>query len=79
MKQNTAAASISGDLPALAAAFDKIATMAPPGYPNWVSIAKDGAAAARAGSLDAAKAACTGCHLQYRVKYRNELRMRPVL
>jgi cytochrome c553 len=78
MKENTAAASTSGDLQALATAFDAIATMAPSGYTNWASIAKDGAAAARAGSLDAARAACTGCHNQYKAKYKAELRMRPV-
>jgi hypothetical protein len=78
MKDNTAAASTSGDLAALAKALDKIATIAPPGYTNWASIANDGAAAARAGSLDAARAACTGCHNQYKAKYKAELRTRPV-
>ncbi len=78
MKENTATASAAGDLPALAAALDKIAAMAPPGYSNWSSISKDGANAARAGSLDAAKASCTACHNQYRNKYKAELRTRPV-
>jgi hypothetical protein len=78
MKDNTAAASTAGDLPALATALDKIATMAPAGYANWASIAKDGAAAARSGNLDAAKASCTGCHNQYRAKYKAELRMRAI-
>jgi hypothetical protein len=51
--------------------------MAPPeGYTNWVSISKDGATAARAGNLDAARAACTGCHTQYKKKYKSELRAR---
>lgn len=48
------------------------------GYPNWVSISKDGAKAARAGDLDAAKAACRGCHEQYKKKYKVELRQRPI-
>jgi hypothetical protein len=78
MKDHTSAASTSGDLGAMADAFDTIATMAPPGYTNWASISKDGAAAARAGSVDAARAACTECHKQYRAKYKTELRARPV-
>jgi hypothetical protein len=78
MKDNTTAASTAGDLPALATALDAIVGMAPPGYPNWVSISKDGAAAARAGNLEATKAACTGCHKQYRAKYKAEHRARPI-
>jgi hypothetical protein len=78
MKANCSAAARSGDLPTMAAAFDKIAPMAPPGYATWKSIAIDGASAARAGDLQAARAACTGCHEQWRAKYKNELSLRPV-
>ena len=78
MKDNTSAASQAGDLPALATALDKIVGMAPPGYTNWASISKDGAAAARAGNLDGAKASCTECHKQYKNKYKTELRTRPL-
>jgi hypothetical protein len=66
------------DLPALADALDKMIPMAPPGYTNWVSIAKDGAAAARAGNMNAVKGSCRGCHDQYRTKYRTEMRSRPL-
>jgi hypothetical protein len=48
------------------------------GYANWVSIARDGANAARAAELDAVKAACRGCHEQYKKKYRKEMRLRPL-
>lgn len=78
MKANTAIASASGDLPALAVALDKIAKMTPPGYANWASISKDGATAARAENLDGARASCTGCHKQYRDKYKAEIRTRAV-
>jgi hypothetical protein len=78
MKANTSNAVVNDDLPALATALDKIVKLAPPGYTNWASIAKDGAAAARSGDLDAAKASCTSCHNQYRAKYKAELRMRPI-
>ena len=78
MKANTGAAIVRKDLPALASALDTLATFAPDGYPYWVSIAKDGAAAARAEKLDAVKAACRGCHESYRKKYKAEDRTRPI-
>ncbi|HWL85910.1 MAG TPA: hypothetical protein VNO21_08915 [Polyangiaceae bacterium] len=80
MKANTAPAVASGDLPALAIAFDKLVGFAPKDkeFANWPSIARDGAAAARAGKLDGAKAACRSCHAQYRPKYRLEMRSRPL-
>jgi hypothetical protein len=78
MKANTAPAMSAQDFGALATALDRIATFAPPGYPNWPSISKDGAAAARAQNLDAVKASCRGCHNQYKDKYKKELRSRPI-
>jgi hypothetical protein len=68
----------ANDLPALGAALDKIVTFAPPGYPNWASIAKDGAAAAKSGDMTAAKAACRSCHEQYKGKYKAEIRGRKI-
>jgi hypothetical protein len=78
MKGNTALALSSNDMTALAADFEKVGKMAPPGYTNWASISKDGAAAAKAGTVDAAKAACRGCHDQYKAKYKAEMRARPL-
>jgi hypothetical protein len=78
MKANTNPAIASNDLPALAAALDKTATMAPLGYSNWASIAKDGAKAAKAGDMTAAKASCRSCHDQYKTKYKAELRGRKI-
>jgi hypothetical protein len=82
MKEHAAPAILHGDIYALAEAFDTIATFAPkvppPAYANWVSIAKDGAAAARAASLEGAKGACRGCHSQYRNAYKAEMRARPL-
>jgi hypothetical protein len=69
---------MAGDLPNIAGALDKVGKLAPPGYSNWASIAKDGADAARAGNLAAAKRACGSCHDQYKAKYRTELRTRPI-
>jgi cytochrome c556 len=68
----------ASDFEALATALDKTATFAPAGYTNWVSISKDGAKAARANDLAAVKASCRSCHDQYKTKYKNELRARPI-
>ncbi len=78
-KAGPAAGHADADPATLAAVLDQIATFAPPGYPNWASIARDGAAAARAGQGDAAKASCRGCHTQYKARYKTELRGRPLL
>ena len=78
MKANTAPAIAAMDFDGLATAYDKIATFAPPGYTNWASIAKDGAAAARSASESGVKGGCRGCHEQYKEKYKKELRSRPI-
>ncbi len=66
------------DFAALATALDTVAAFAPPGYQYWASIARDGAEAARAQSLDAVRAACRGCHRQHRANYKREMRDRPL-
>jgi len=78
MKANTSAAMSAQDFDALAVALDKVVGFAPAGYGNWRSIAKDGANAARAQSLDGVKASCRGCHNQYKDKYKKEMRDRPI-
>lgn len=78
MRKEANPPSRAGDLPALAAAFDKMVGMAPAGYANWASISKDGASAARAGDLRAAQRACSSCHDQYKRKYKDEMRSHPL-
>jgi hypothetical protein len=78
MKANTSPAINAEDFEGLAVALDKTAGFAPPGYTNWASIARDGADAARAQSLDAVKASCRSCHTQYRDRYKREMRDRPL-
>ncbi len=78
MKTHATPPTMTNDLPALAAALDEMAAFAPPGYANWASISKDGAAAARSGDLGAAKAACRSCHDQYKQKYKSEMRARKI-
>ena len=78
MKSNAAGALASEDLAAVAASFAKIAALAPPGFGSWASIAAEGAAAAKGGNLQGARAACSSCHTQYRGKYKSENRARPL-
>ena len=78
MKANTNPAIAANDLPSLATALDKTVAFAPAGYTNWVSISKDGAKAARAGDMTAAKASCRGCHDLYKQKYKTEMRARKI-
>jgi hypothetical protein len=85
MKANSAPAVMAQDLDALAAAFDRIATFAPMAdggkgiYENWVSIANDGADAARSASMVGVKGACRGCHQQYKEPYKAAMRARALL
>ena len=78
MKKNVSGPSLAQDFPKVATGFADIAKLAPPGYANWVSISKDGEKAAKDGRADAVKAACNGCHRQYKDKYKAELRTRPI-
>lgn len=78
MKANANPPATANDMPALAIALEKMVAFAPPGYTNWASIAKDGAAAAKSGDTAAAKASCRSCHDQYKAKYKAELRARKI-
>lgn len=48
------------------------------GATGWSKIAKDGAAAAKAGNFEAVQQSCKSCHKAWRSKYKKEHRMRPV-
>jgi hypothetical protein len=78
MQNNAAPAMRAGNLETLAQVLDRISTFAPPSpaYPNWISIAKDGAASARAASMEGVKASCRGCHDQYKNLYKAQMRAR---
>lgn len=78
MKANMAVGVNHGDFHGLAVGLEKLATFAPPGYPFWASISRDGADAARSQDIDAVRGACRGCHSQYRDQYKRELRARPI-
>lgn len=78
MKANTSRAMNAQDFGGLSAALEQVVTFAPPDYVNWASIARDGASAARDENLEAVRAACRGCHSQYKDKYKKEMRDRPL-
>lgn len=80
MKVNAGPPAKTGDIELLAEAFDAIARLAPhaSAYPNWASIARDGANVARRGRVDAARVACVSCHEQYRARFRRDLREMPL-
>jgi hypothetical protein len=86
MKLNAKVMVAFGDTTSLAEVMDRIADFAPTNttedgglvYANWVSIAHDGASASRVGNLNAARAACRGCHREYRMPYHERLRGRPL-
>ena len=58
------------DFDTLKKSFDVVGSK-PPGaaYPNWATLSKQGSAAAAAQDLSAVKAACKGCHDQYKQNY----------
>ena len=71
------------DFAALEKGLTKVATLVPDpkwneGDKGWATIAKAGAAAAKAKDMDALKASCKSCHKAWRKKYKAEFRMRPV-
>jgi len=71
------------DLAAVGVSLEKVAAMVPDpkwndGATGWAKIAKDGAAAAKAGKADEVKAACKSCHKAWRNQYKKNFRTRPV-
>ena len=86
MKRNATTMLEFGDISTIGIVFDQIATLGPTDtiddgglvYANWKSISHDGANASRMGNLNAAKAACRGCHTQYRAQYHANMRARDI-
>ncbi|HRI66703.1 MAG TPA: hypothetical protein PK156_20800 [Polyangium sp.] len=67
----------AGDAEKMAKDLEYIAAKPPPGMGGWSGIAKEGAAKAKAGDIDGAKASCKKCHDQYKDKYKSTMRDRP--
>jgi hypothetical protein len=82
MQDNIGSKMSDGNLDAVAAGLDKVATMSPdPTWTDWAKFSKDGAAAARKGGDDGtqgAKAACKSCHDKYKSDYKTKFRTRAV-
>ena len=85
MRTNMAPPNAAGDMPALAAALDKAAALAPdPSWngkdpkASWDAIARAGAAAARANDAAAVKGCCKDCHDAWKAKYKEKFRTKPV-
>ena len=71
------------DLKKLADSLEKAAGFVPDpawneGANGWSKIAKDAAAAAKAGNFEAVQKACKTCHKAWRSKYKKEYRMREI-
>ncbi|AUX21682.1 uncharacterized protein SOCEGT47_021690 [Sorangium cellulosum] len=77
MKSTMASATSSGDGAKIAQALLYVAGKPPPGMGNWASISRAGAAKAKAGDIDGAKASCKQCHDLYKDKYKKTMRDRP--
>jgi cytochrome c5 len=83
MQDNMGSKMMDGNLDAVAASFDKVATMSPdPSWAaDWSKMSKDGASAARKGGdvgTQGAKAACKACHDKYKNDYKQKFRTKAV-
>jgi hypothetical protein len=61
-----------------AALFEQLATVAPEGFPRWIEFAQNGREATLTEDPEKVKAVCISCHETYEVRYRAELRDRPL-
>ena len=83
MEDNMQPAYDAKDLKKLEAALERAAGFAPDpkwneGADGWSKIAKEGAAAAKAGDFEAVKQTCKSCHKAWRSKYKKEHRTAPI-
>jgi hypothetical protein len=82
MQDNMGSKMMDGNLDAVAASFDKVATMSPdPAWTDWAKLSKDGATAARKGGdvgTQGAKQACKACHDKYKNDYKQKFRTKAV-
>jgi cytochrome c556 len=71
------------DLKKLAESLEKAAAFVPDpkwnsGDKGWAKIAKDGAAAAKAGDFKTVQQTCKSCHKAWRTDYKKQFRNRPI-
>lgn len=82
MENNVQAPMEKGEMAKVAAALEKVASIAPDkkwneGDEGWPAIAKAGVAAAKAGDEKALKKSCKSCHKAFRKEYKAKHRMAP--
>jgi hypothetical protein len=83
MEDNMQPAFEAKDAKKLAELLEKAAGFAPDptwneGDAGWAKTAKDGAAAAKAGNLEAVQQSCKSCHKAWRSRYKKEHRLKPI-
>lgn len=79
MRARVATPLAQDDLVVLAASLERTATLSPDAsWSAWPDLARRGAAAAKRGDLNAARATCKACHDSFREAYRAKYRLRPV-
>lgn len=69
----------ANDAAALAVALDRMAGFSPTPGPEWKTMSKVAAEAAREGDVAAARKSCQGCHNAFKAQYKEKLRTRPAL
>ncbi|MBK8251452.1 MAG: hypothetical protein IPK82_02140 [Polyangiaceae bacterium] len=77
MKSVMGSALASDDGERIAKALETVARKPVAGFGNWTAISLEGAAKARAGDIDGAKASCKKCHDAYKHKYQTTMRDQP--
>jgi hypothetical protein len=75
MKANALVAINAKRLDRLEEVLWRIAALAPGEYPEWGSIARAGAEAAKNGKLEDVRVSCKKCHEAYRAPYRRDHRL----
>ncbi|HSO41187.1 MAG TPA: hypothetical protein VLT33_52030 [Labilithrix sp.] len=78
MRDEVANAVVGGDGAALAATLERVAQATPDATWAWSTIARAGAAAARAGDRPGTRKACAQCHELYKAQWRASHRRRAV-
>lgn len=80
MRQQVAAPLFEKDGAALERSLEQLAGFNPEPqlWPNWSALAKRGATLARQGQFRQAKKVCGRCHRQFRRKYNERHRLRPI-
>jgi cytochrome c556 len=79
MRETIALPLATNNLSDLADGLERTARLSPDmAWESWRTIASQGAAAARKGDINRARAACKACHDTWREAYKAKFRKRPI-